>query len=92
MSSMTPSKLKKSLSNAEDRRRKSLLPWHRKNRTKSKDRGDLEYGKKSESTETVPGSIDKTNEMHSSKSSLTSLDFTAQVYNLFCNFDIQAVP
>lgn len=30
------SKLKKSLSNAEDRRRKSLLPWHRKNRSKSK--------------------------------------------------------
>lgn len=32
------SKLKKSLSNAEDRRRKSLLPWHRKTRCKSKDR------------------------------------------------------
>lgn len=29
----TPSKLKKSLSNAEDRRRKSLLPWNRKNRS-----------------------------------------------------------
>lgn len=30
--------LKKSLSNAEDRRRKSLLPWHRKLRSKSRDR------------------------------------------------------
>ncbi|XP_023245188.1 regulator of G-protein signaling loco [Copidosoma floridanum] len=36
-------KLKKSLSDAEDRRRKSILPWHRKNRSKSKDRGELEY-------------------------------------------------
>lgn len=36
-------KLKKSLSNAEDRRRKSLLPWHRKTqRSKSKDRTDSE--------------------------------------------------
>ena len=37
---LTSSKLKKSLSNAEDRRRKSLLPWHRKTRSKSKDRSD----------------------------------------------------
>lgn len=36
----TLKKLKKSLSNAEDRRRKSLLPWHRKTRCKSKDRED----------------------------------------------------
>lgn len=41
------SKLKKSLSNAEDRRRKSLLPWHRKTRCKSKDRGDSELKKES---------------------------------------------
>ncbi|EGK96898.1 AGAP002411-PC [Anopheles gambiae str. PEST] len=39
-------KLKKSLSNAEDRRRKSLLPWHRKTRCKSKDRGDSDTSKK----------------------------------------------
>uniref|UniRef100_A0A182MGU4 Regulator of G-protein signaling n=1 Tax=Anopheles culicifacies TaxID=139723 RepID=A0A182MGU4_9DIPT len=39
-------KLKKSLSNAEDRRRKSLLPWHRKTRCKSKDRGDSDASKK----------------------------------------------
>lgn len=36
-------KLKKSRSDAEDCRRKSLLPWHRKNRSKSKDRGESEY-------------------------------------------------
>uniref|UniRef100_A0A1A9UWD6 RGS domain-containing protein n=1 Tax=Glossina austeni TaxID=7395 RepID=A0A1A9UWD6_GLOAU len=34
------SKLKKSASNAEDRRRKSLLPWHRKTRSKSRERID----------------------------------------------------
>ncbi|EDW59381.1 regulator of G-protein signaling loco isoform X1 [Drosophila virilis] len=34
-------KLKKSASNAEDRRRKSLLPWHRKTRSKSRDRSEL---------------------------------------------------
>ena len=38
--SNTVTKLKKSLSNAEDRRRKSLLPWNRKVRCKSKDRGE----------------------------------------------------
>ncbi|XP_063241261.1 regulator of G-protein signaling loco isoform X2 [Bacillus rossius redtenbacheri] len=37
-------KLKKSRSDAEDRRRKSLLPWHRRNRSQSKDRGDWENG------------------------------------------------
>ncbi|XP_061393688.1 regulator of G-protein signaling loco-like [Musca vetustissima] len=35
-------KLKKSASNAEDRRRKILLPWHRKTRSKSRDRMDAE--------------------------------------------------
>ncbi|KAH8311256.1 hypothetical protein KR044_005226 [Drosophila immigrans] len=34
-------KLKKSASNAEDRRRKSLLPWHRKTRSKSRDRSEI---------------------------------------------------
>ncbi|KAH8420905.1 hypothetical protein KR222_009078 [Zaprionus bogoriensis] len=34
-------KLKKSASNAEDRRRKSLLPWHRKTRSKSRDRNEV---------------------------------------------------
>ncbi|KAK9891093.1 hypothetical protein WA026_013414 [Henosepilachna vigintioctopunctata] len=67
----TPIKLKKSLSNAEDRRRKSLLPWHRKTRSKSKDRPT--------NGETTPASVIvdsgcRRNEIHSSKSSLTSLD------------------
>uniref|UniRef100_T1P9L9 Regulator of G protein signaling protein n=1 Tax=Musca domestica TaxID=7370 RepID=T1P9L9_MUSDO len=35
-------KLKKSASNAEDRRRKILLPWHRKTRSKSRDRMDAD--------------------------------------------------
>uniref|UniRef100_A0A1A9WJ25 RGS domain-containing protein n=1 Tax=Glossina brevipalpis TaxID=37001 RepID=A0A1A9WJ25_9MUSC len=38
--SSNSSKLKKSASNAEDRRRKSLLPWHRKTRSKSRERVD----------------------------------------------------
>ncbi|XP_050510624.1 regulator of G-protein signaling loco isoform X2 [Diabrotica virgifera virgifera] len=70
----TPTKLKKSVSNAEDRRRKSLLPWHRKNRSKSKDRGESEYNKRGSD----PSSGDLKNidpsEVHSSGSSLTSLD------------------
>ncbi|KAG0728441.1 Regulator of G-protein signaling loco [Chionoecetes opilio] len=36
-------KLKKSRSDADERRRKSLLPWSRKDRSKSKDRGEAEY-------------------------------------------------
>ncbi|XP_044745843.1 regulator of G-protein signaling loco isoform X2 [Coccinella septempunctata] len=65
----TPIKLKKSLSNAEDRRRKSLLPWHRKSRSKSKDR--FENG---ESLSIKGGDGSLKNEIHSSRSSLTSLD------------------
>ncbi|XP_046658243.1 regulator of G-protein signaling loco isoform X2 [Homalodisca vitripennis] len=38
----THSKLKKSRSDAEERRRKSLLPWSRKARCKSRDRSDAE--------------------------------------------------
>ena len=74
----TPTKLKKSLSNAEDRRRKSLLPWHRKNRSKSKDRGETEYIQKRSdiitSNESVNGKLGGGSDTHSSKSSLTSLD------------------
>ncbi|KAJ3649356.1 hypothetical protein Zmor_021120 [Zophobas morio] len=74
----TPTKLKKSLSNAEDRRRKSLLPWHRKNRSKSKDRGETEYIQKRSdiitSNESVNGKMGGGSDTHSSKSSLTSLD------------------
>lgn len=70
------SKLKKSRSDAEDRRRKSLLPWHRKNRSKSKDRGESEYNKlrmmqqKRDTEDTVSVRSDVT----SSRSSLASWD------------------
>ncbi|XP_017775216.1 PREDICTED: regulator of G-protein signaling loco [Nicrophorus vespilloides] len=71
-------KLKKSLSNAEDRRRKSLLPWHRKNRSKSKDRGEIEYQKQGDVNENIVGPhqvvANKNTEVSSSRSSLTSLD------------------
>ncbi|XP_043266406.1 regulator of G-protein signaling loco isoform X2 [Venturia canescens] len=46
-------KLKKSHSDAEDRCRKSILPWHRKNRSKSKDRGESEYNKTPSRGETI---------------------------------------
>lgn len=65
--------LKKSRSDAEDRRRKSLLPWHRKNRSKSKDRGESEYSKartRREQFDTVSIRSDVT----SSRSSLASWD------------------
>ena len=68
--------LKKSRSDAEDRRRKSLLPWHRKNRSKSKDRGESEYNKlrmlqqKHDAEDTVSVRSDVT----SSRSSLASWD------------------
>ncbi|XP_046624496.1 regulator of G-protein signaling loco isoform X1 [Neodiprion virginianus] len=46
-------KLKKSHSDAEDRSRKSILPWNRKNRSKSKDRGESEYNKTPCRNETI---------------------------------------
>ncbi|XP_020295874.1 regulator of G-protein signaling loco isoform X2 [Pseudomyrmex gracilis] len=46
-------KLKKSHSDAEDRCRKSILPWNRKNRSKSKDRGESEYNKAPSRNETI---------------------------------------
>ncbi|KAG5893133.1 hypothetical protein JTB14_034153 [Gonioctena quinquepunctata] len=83
----TPGKLTKSISNAEDRRRKSLLPWHRKNRSKSRDRAEAEYTH-GEENDGTSGDLsenvllcDGRNEVHSSGSSLTSIDlsFTNQV-------------
>jgi regulator of G-protein signaling len=65
------SKLKKSLSNAEDRRRKSLLPWHRKTRCKSKDREE-EAAKNSNTLKPSSNNGD----VHSSRSSLSSFDAT----------------
>lgn len=79
--SITPTtKLKKSYSNAEDRRRKSLLPWHRKTRCKSKDRHETFLGetnncgslKKSATTIIHPNRTQY--DIHSSRSSLSSFD------------------
>ncbi|XP_017131382.1 regulator of G-protein signaling loco isoform X1 [Drosophila elegans] len=83
------SKLKKSASNAEDRRRKSLLPWHRKTRSKSRDRGeimaDLQHTLMpapplpppalltSASLKLVSGQ-NSLSDLHSSRSSLSSFD------------------
>lgn len=79
--------LKKSLSNADDRRRKSLLPWHRKTRCKSKDRVDDTRSTKSaesqssaitSSTTTCTNNglkiVHSANDIHSSRSSLSSFD------------------
>lgn len=62
------SKLKKSLSNAEDRRRKSLLPWHRKTRCKSRDRSNEELEQDNSNIQL------KKTDAHSSRSSLSSFD------------------
>lgn len=71
-SSSISSKLKKSLSNAEDRRRKSLLPWHRKTRCKSKDRSE------ETTSDLADGRLrpcDRSqSDIHSSRSSLSSFD------------------
>lgn len=78
-SPISSSKLKKSLSNAEDRRRKSLLPWHRKTRCKSRDRTtDDENGntlnKNNGNGNTLKSSTTSINDVHSSRSSLSSFD------------------
>ncbi|XP_012254284.2 regulator of G-protein signaling loco isoform X3 [Athalia rosae] len=79
-------KLKKSHSDAEDRSRKSILPWHRKNRSKSKDRGESEYNKTPCRNETIYKSFttmkkdvdgnsnDDNKSISSSRSSLASWD------------------
>lgn len=65
------SKLKKSLSNAEDRRRKSLLPWHRKIRCKSRDRADDFQTQKNGSDFIGPGLISNVKDTIGSRSSLS---------------------
>ncbi|XP_055847261.1 regulator of G-protein signaling loco isoform X2 [Episyrphus balteatus] len=87
------SKLKKSASNAEDRRRKSLLPWHRKTRCKSRDRDELDNdhgnskssnnrtGKYQQSTGNslkITNTTNSTSDIHSSRSSLSSFDTLPQ--------------
>lgn len=77
VSTLASSKLKKSLSNAEDRRRKSLLPWHRKTRCKSKDRNE-DYSNNGCASLKKSSSHSATNysqsDIHSSRSSLSSFD------------------
>jgi Raf-like Ras-binding domain len=72
------SKLKKSLSNAEDRRRKSLLPWNRRMRSKSKDRDEEKQSIAKTlacSTNTLKhNSAHSIGDVHSSRSSLSSFD------------------
>ncbi|XP_060536156.1 regulator of G-protein signaling loco [Cylas formicarius] len=84
INSTPTSKLKKSLSNAEDRRRKSLLPWHRKNnsshqRSKSRDREESSCLQKYSNSYGADYDHQRTADLeggiHSSQSSLTSLDF-----------------
>lgn len=69
------SKLKKSLSNAEDRRRKSLLPWHRKTRCKSKERDEDNKKNSTSSSNTLKHNSNHSGgDIHSSRSSLSSFD------------------
>lgn len=83
----TMTKLKKSLSNAEDRRRKSLLPWHRKARCKSKDREEQikESMKNSTSSSNTlkHHSNHSAGDIHSSRSSLSSFDATISKISSF---------
>lgn len=68
----TNTKLKKSLSNAEDRRRKSLLPWHRKPRSKSKDRNEEAQSNLNDNR--LKPCDRSQSDIHSSRSSLSSFD------------------
>lgn len=84
----SPTKLKKSMSNAEDRRRKSLLPWHRKNRSKSKDRGELEYTRQ-HGDPILEGDYNgnlNEKDIHSSVSSLTYTDLAANQVSILRSF------
>lgn len=84
--SSTITKLKKSLSNAEDRRRKSLLPWHRKARCKSKDRDENKESMKnstSSSNTLKQSSNHSIADIHSSRSSLSSFDATISKISSF---------
>lgn len=74
------SKLKKSASNAEEGRpRRSLLPWHRKTRSKSRDQiaqdtKDPPTTVAATKASGMSGNLLKPNAMHGSESSLTSFD------------------
>ncbi|XP_055908675.1 regulator of G-protein signaling loco isoform X2 [Eupeodes corollae] len=97
------SMLKKSASNAEDRRRKSLLPWHRKTRCKSRDRdeSDNQNGNKSSNNRAgkcqlsgnslkITNTRNSTGDVHSSRSSLSSFDTLPQCTLTNTSDDIKA--
>ncbi|XP_053632636.1 regulator of G-protein signaling loco isoform X3 [Cherax quadricarinatus] len=68
-------KLKKSRSDAEERRRKSLLPWNRKDRSKSKDRGEAEYRRrKKQNQRNTSDSSSIRSDISGSRTSLNSSD------------------
>ncbi|XP_061388839.1 regulator of G-protein signaling loco [Musca vetustissima] len=68
-------KLKKSASNAEEGRpRRSLLPWHRKTRSKSRDQIAQDNNKESSNSKSQSSHGLKPNAIHGSASSLTSFD------------------
>ncbi|KAI8129455.1 Regulator of G-protein signaling loco [Lucilia cuprina] len=72
-------KLKKSASNAEDRRRKLILPWHRKTRSKSRDRVDLlneEHSLANNDNNSSDGSSNGLNTLLVPSSKLTQLSST----------------
>lgn len=99
------SKLKKSASNAEDRRRKSLLPWHRKTRCKSRDRDEPDnentnsklsnnrpgkYNQNSGNSLKINNATNSTSDIHSSRSSLSSFDTLPQCTLTNTSDDIKA--
>ncbi|XP_063853944.1 regulator of G-protein signaling loco-like isoform X2 [Scylla paramamosain] len=68
-------KLKKSRSDADERRRKSLLPWNRKDRSKSKDRGEAEYRRRKKNTlRNTSDSSSLRSDVSGSRTSLNSSD------------------
>ncbi|KAG7153808.1 Regulator of G-protein signaling loco-like, partial [Homarus americanus] len=68
-------KLKKSRSDADERRRKSLLPWNRKDRSKSKDRGEAEYRRrKKHNQRNTSDSSSIRSDISGSRTSLNSSD------------------
>ncbi|XP_037090830.1 regulator of G-protein signaling loco-like [Pollicipes pollicipes] len=61
---------------AAERRRRSLLPWHRKDRSKSKDRGEADYKRKKRQREREETSSVRS-DLSGSRSSLASADLAA---------------
>ncbi|KAB7497147.1 Regulator of G-protein signaling loco [Armadillidium nasatum] len=60
----------------KERRRKSLLPWHRKDRSKSKDRGEAEYWRKKKLGHRTPSESSSARyDLSDSHTSLSSSDF-----------------